>query len=100
MSQPKLNSDSTFLQAAHVEQSFCHGGVALWDTQQDAYYHLNDTGAEIWQHLQQPSSVSSLVRKLGRDFDAPPATLRSSVETLVRKLIDNDLVRRSNRRAA
>lgn len=87
------NTSAKYQRAAHVKQSYCRGGVALWDERNNSYYYLNDSGAELWQHLAFPCSEAALLRKLGRDFDATNTEMQDSVRPLLKKLIADGLVR-------
>lgn len=90
---PSFNTSAKYQRVAHVKQSYCRGGVALWDERSDNYYYLNDSGAELWQHLAFPSSEATLVRKLGRDFEATHTEMQGSVRPLLKKLLADGLVR-------
>lgn len=93
MLEQALNHEDSFVRAPHVQRSYCRGGAALWDPESDAFFHLNDTGAEIWEHLSRPSTLSSLLRKLSRDFDASPETMGPAVRAVLRDFIKNGLVK-------
>lgn len=89
---PSPSTSAKYQRAAHVKQSYCRGGVALWDERSDSYYYLNDSGAELWQHLASPCSEAALLRKLSRDFEATSAEMQDSVRPLLKKLVADGLV--------
>lgn len=92
MTSASSHTERVYAQAPQVEQNYCQGGVALWDCRNEEYYHLNDSGAEIWQHISRPSTLPALLRKLSRDFDASPGQMRDSVKGLLTQLTAAGLV--------
>ena len=50
---------------------------------------LNDTGAFLWQHLQEPTDEAALVAALLEEYDVDEATARQSVAAFIAKLNDN-----------
>lgn len=93
MLEQALNHETSFVRAPQVQRSYCKGGAALWDPESDAYFHLNDTGAEIWEHLSRPATLPALLRKLSRDFDASPEAMEPAVQALLRDFVKNGLVK-------
>ena len=53
---------------------------------------LNDTGAFIWQQLQQETDVAAITQALLAEYDVDAETARSCVEAFVAKLRDNELL--------
>lgn len=50
---------------------------------------LNDTGAFLWERLQQETTEDTLVAALLGEYDTDEATARKSVAAFVKKLNDN-----------
>lgn len=50
---------------------------------------LNDTGAFLWERLQEETSMDALVEALLADYDVDEARARKSAEAFVQKLRDN-----------
>ena len=50
---------------------------------------LNETGAFLWEHLQNETDAEALVKALLGEYDVDEATARSCVEAFVKKLEDN-----------
>ena len=50
---------------------------------------LNDTGAFLWDKLQNDCDEAALVSALLNEYDVDEATARASVEAFIRKLNDN-----------
>ena len=53
---------------------------------------LNETGAFLWEKLQQDNSEQGLVDALLAEYDVDEATARKSVQAFVAKLTDNGLL--------
>ena len=50
---------------------------------------LNDTGAFLWEHLQEETDEAALVSALLAEYDVDEATARAGVERFVAKLNEN-----------
>lgn len=50
---------------------------------------LNDTGAFLWEHLQNEIDEVALVAALLEEYDVDEATAKNSVAAFVKKLHDN-----------
>ena len=53
---------------------------------------LNDTGAFLWEKLQEETSAEALTDALLKEYDVDEATARRSVEAFVGKLKENGLI--------
>ena len=53
---------------------------------------LNDTGAFLWEKLQNDCSEADLVAALLGEYDVDEQTARESVEAFVKKLSDHDFL--------
>lgn len=53
---------------------------------------LNDTGAFLWDKLQQETDTEALVAALLAEYDVDEARARTSVDAFVQKLKDNDFL--------
>jgi len=50
---------------------------------------LNETGAFLWEKLQEEIDVVALVAELLKEYDVDEATAKNAVEAFVKKLDDN-----------
>lgn len=50
---------------------------------------LNDTGAFLWEHLQEETTEDALVADLLKEYDVDEETARQSVAAFVAKLNEN-----------
>ena len=53
---------------------------------------LNDTGAFLWEHLNEETSEDALVQALLGEYDVDEATARAAVTNFVKKLNDNGVL--------
>ena len=53
---------------------------------------LNDTGAFLWEKLQNDCTEADLVAALLADYDVDEPTARECVESFVKKLSDHDFL--------
>jgi hypothetical protein len=66
--------------------------LVLLDTRNGIYFGLNESGARVWELLQQPSTVAAVYGTLLQDFDVAPDNLWSDLSSLLREMIANQLV--------
>ena len=55
---------------------------------------LNETGAFLWEHMQQETNEAALVQALLGEYDVDEATAAKSVDAFVKKLRDHDFLER------
>lgn len=67
------------------------GDVTLFDGADTAFV-LNSTAADVWQLLQQPRDVPSVVGVLADRYGVAPAAITRDVTSLVRELAARGLV--------
>ncbi len=57
-------------------------------------YLLNETATAVWQLLEQPQSLESLVEALQQEFDASSMAIKEDLVTLLDDLVGQDFVHR------
>lgn len=67
-------------------------GVALLSMNAGQYFGLNEVGAFIWDLLQTPISLSSLVSDVQDHFEIDTETARFDIEALLKALAESRLV--------
>lgn len=68
------------------------GGVADFN---DALYTLNETGRRIWDQLTPQTSLKMICDRLAEEFNAPMEKIQNEVLTLIQKLTEMEIVKRS-----
>ena len=66
--------------------------VAILDLDHSVYYGLDPVGARIWELLQQPTALSSVLATILAEFEVDDATARVDLLALVDELADKHLV--------
>ena len=62
------------------------------DMDLDMMIKLNETGAFLWERLEQETDEDALVSALLAEYEVDEAAARRSVQSFVRKLSDNGLL--------
>jgi hypothetical protein len=57
-----------------------------------AYYSLRETGAAIWQLIEQGAAGQQLIDELGCRYDGTPTVMATSVQTLLAELAQEQLI--------
>ena len=55
-------------------------------------YLLNETAAAIWNLLEGPQDVSSIVATLADEYEAPPAVIERGVNNVLEELLQRSMV--------
>lgn len=66
--------------------------IVMMSTEHGKYIGLNDVGTRVWELIETPQSVESLIAILLEEFDVTAETCRAEVETFVEKLRDNKAI--------
>lgn len=66
--------------------------LLLLDTASGVYHVLNETGAQIWELLQQGSNVEAIAGTIASRFDVEPARAREDVAAVVAELQHANLI--------
>jgi hypothetical protein len=94
------SKNATFVANPDVVSSALGDGAALLDLKASVYYSLNAVGAYVWNALQSPTSLSSLVAAVSDQFDVEPARCEADLRSILGALADAKLVEISNAEAA
>lgn len=66
--------------------------VAILDLDNSVYYGLDPVGARVWELIQEPKALSSVLESMLAEFEVDEATARSDLLALIDELIDKRLV--------
>jgi hypothetical protein len=81
-------SRSTSVLTAEVD-----GEVVMMSIEQGRYFGLDDIGSDIWRRIEPPCSFVALIDGLAADYDADRATIAADVQTLLSRMVAQDVVR-------
>lgn len=70
---------------------------ALLNVETGKYLYLNETGARIWDLLEECSTVSELAAQLFGEYEIELDTVRSKIETFLKKAIEARLIKLKNK---
>jgi len=68
------------------------GEVILIDLKTGSYYSLRETGADIWQFVEQGADESQMVEALTNGYEESPEEIRSAVAKLLEELSQEGLI--------
>lgn len=66
--------------------------IVMMSAEQGKYLGLNDVGARVWELLETPQTIDTLVAALVVEFDVTPEICRAEVEAFVEKLRENKAI--------
>ena len=94
MSDNPILDDDTIV-AAVPEQLTCDlaGDAAILHLPDGMYYGLNETGALLWERMQQPVKVSDLRAFLTETFQVDIECARNDLHALLREMLQTKLIR-------
>jgi hypothetical protein len=86
-------SDTLVFQAAGKQVSNpLPVGVVILNLSNGVYYTLNEVGALIWQHLQQPQTIRTLREGILAEYDISPEQAQADLAAFITKLLESRLV--------
>jgi hypothetical protein len=88
-----ISSDSRVV--VSKDQIPCNPGdeaatIVTWKN--DVYYGLDPVGKQVWQLLQEPTTLAQICDILKADYDVEPAQLESDIRELLEQLAEQGLV--------
>ncbi len=80
--------------ASRVAVAEVGGEAVLLDLQTGQYYGVNEVGTRIWELVQEPRSLESIVDELERQYEVGRDLLETDAGKFLEQLLDHDLVER------
>lgn len=87
-----MTKTSTVVAADGVTSTEIEGEHVLLDLDEGVYYGLNSVGGAIWEELQEPTSVESIVHAITDTYDVGREECQEDVLALLADLQENGLV--------
>jgi hypothetical protein len=56
------------------------------------YFGLNPVGARVWELLDKPTDVRTIISVIVAEYEAPEATIRADVLKLINEFVEHGLV--------
>lgn len=69
------------------------GEIVAVDVERGECFGFNATASRVWALSREPVAVSTLLVRLGEEFDVEPAECATDVETLLTTMRDQGLIR-------
>lgn len=91
----KLDMATTMVAGAdHISAELAHddaADVVILSLKEGVYYELNTVGARVWQLIEKPRSIKSIVDALQDEFDVGAEQCEADVLSLAESLIEEGL---------
>jgi Coenzyme PQQ synthesis protein D (PqqD) len=71
------------------------GEIVMMSIEQGRYFGLDDIGSDIWKRIEPPCSFAALIDGLVADYEADRATIAADVQTLLDRMVEQNVVRLS-----
>lgn len=69
-----------------------NGSAVMMDIMTGKYYNLGEVGGRIWELLEEPMSVSTLVKKLTAEYDVSAQQCRADIEPFLNTMLNRGLL--------
>lgn len=83
--------DKSYSAHPHCVECAYGGGIAILDTQSNAYFSMNEVGRFVWQQIQTPAMQSDVIRLVAEEFDVDVSSCKADIESLLHELAANEL---------
>lgn len=90
-----MEGDSYCVNEPSVISEVIDGETIVLNFESGHYYSFNPTASEIWLQVCSGSPIAAATEWLARRFAVDPATIRPEVERFVRRLHEEQLIRRA-----
>ena len=88
-----MNSELKYVAQTNMAASMVDGEAVILNLQDGNYYGLNTVGAEVWRCLQEPKTVSDIVRLITAQYEVDTETARQDVIRLLGDLEARHLIK-------
>jgi hypothetical protein len=69
-----------------------NGSAVMMDIATGKYYNLGETGGRIWNLLEQPTTLSDLIRTLTSEYEVSAEQCKEDVLAFLQQLVDRGLL--------
>ena len=88
----KLTESTVVAAADHQTSVEVDGERVILGLEEGIYYGLNSTGAQIWEQVQEPTSVEKVAAAITAEYDVDREHCLNDVIRLLQELEDYDLI--------
>jgi len=98
MSDLPADETTTFTVPDHVLTRRTSGETVLLSLESEEYFGLDNVGNRVWQLIEEEATFASTVAAIAEEFDVDPDTAAADLSSLLRDLLDANLVVRATGR--
>ena len=69
-----------------------NGSAVMMDIMTGKYYNLGEVGGRIWELLEEPMTLTALIKKLTGEYDVSAEQCRADLLPFLGKLVERRLV--------
>lgn len=68
------------------------GEIVMMNIENGAYVSFNETGKSIWEKLEEPKSVGTIIEELSLEYDTEANVIEEEVLTFVAELVEKEII--------
>lgn len=87
-----MTMQTLLIRKAEMMAADMNGSTVMMDIETGMYYNLGEVGGAIWNILEQPTSVSSLLDRLTQDYDVSRTQCEEDTLPFLQRLLEKGLV--------
>ncbi len=91
--KPSLSDSSVVVAEKRLTSTKVDGESVILDLEEDIYYGLNPTGSRIWNQIQEPTAIKSVVKKISKKYDVEKEKCTRETISLIEDMIEKNLAR-------
>ncbi len=91
-SRSPIAADAQLTQAPSVISTSMPGETVIMDAAADQYFSLDGIGPRVWELLEVPATLASIVATILEEYDADAPTCERDVAALLDDLLERGLV--------
>ena len=88
----RVEINSTIIQKKGLDSTEMDGEIVMMNISVGKYYGFNSVGSRIWQLAEHPSTISSIIDTLPKEFNVDSKTCEEMVLKFVNELNAEDLI--------
>lgn len=87
-----MNNNTTLTRKMGIMTADMNGATVMLDIETGKYFNLGEVGGRIWELLEAPMSMETLVEKLMQEYDVTKEQCMKDVEPFLAKMLERGLV--------
>lgn len=87
-----ITPNTTFLRSTNLLSAETDGDIVMMDPLAGTYYGIGGVGPYVWELLEQPRTMQSLMDGVAEAFDVDEAVLKSDLSRFLEELMRHKLI--------